>query len=259
MMKAFAVPLLFITLFFAETSHAETITIVGDSWCPYNCDLESENPGALVEIAQHAFSKHGITVDYKILPWSRAVNETREGKYTALVGASKDDAPGFVFPDIEQGLMRNGFYVKKDSSWKYTGIDALQSVSLGVIADYTYSDQLDPYIAANMANIKKVQIVSGDEALTLNIKKLLAGRIDTLIEAQAVMNYTLAQKNLAGQLKEAGFIEPTPQDNLYIAFSPNNKKSKEYATILAKELAAMRKSKQLQTILAKYNMEDWRK
>ena len=52
----------------------------------------------------------------KIVPWKRAIAETRSGRYHGAIGASKTDAQGFVFPEEE--LARNvlSFYIKKDAA-----------------------------------------------------------------------------------------------------------------------------------------------
>lgn len=242
---------------FSPARAAEPITIVADNWCPYNCDPASDHPGFMIEIAQKAFGKHGIAVEYSTMPWTRAIEETRNGKHTAIVGSSQKDAPDFVFPSISQGWMRNIFYVKKGNAWKYTGIDSLSQVSLGVIADYTYSDQLDAYVQQHTKNMKYIQVISGEDALNINIRKLLAGRIGALIEGKLVMGYTLAQKNLTDQIEEAGSLESSNQDHLFIAFSPKNPNAKKYADILSRETKAMRASGELKEILARYNVADW--
>jgi polar amino acid transport system substrate-binding protein len=45
---------------------------------------------------------------------------------------------------------------------------------------------------------------------------------------------------------------------VYIAFSPGNPKSQEYAQILSKGIQQLRASGELATILKKYGMSDWK-
>ena len=248
-----------ILMMIAGNAHAETITLVADNWCPYNCDPKSEKPGFVIEIAQKAFGKHGISIDYSVVPWTRAIEDTRQNKYTAIVAASRTDAPDFVFPSIPQGHMHNAFYVKKGNPWRFKDVDSLASVSVGVITDYTYGDMIDAYISKHKGNLKYIQAISGDNALETNVKKLHAGRIGALIEGQYVMNYYLAEHNLSDTLEIAGLLPPSDTDNLYIAFSPQYPKAKEYAAILSKELEIMRNNGELKAILAKYNVSDWSK
>ena len=162
----------------------DVITIRADEWCPYNCEPKSDLPGFMVEIAVKIFESKGHTVDYDIMPWARAIQDTRKGKYNAIIGAGKEDAPDFIFPAIEQAQMVNVFYVRKGFPWQYAGVASFKDNVLGVIKDYTYVEEIDVYISENAKNSKRVQIVSGDTALDSNIKKLLAGRVDILIEGR---------------------------------------------------------------------------
>lgn len=248
-----------LSFFLVSPARAETITIVADSWCPYNCDPSAERPGFMIEIAKKAFEKHGIAIEYKILPWARAIEETRKGNYTAIVGASLHDAPEFIFPNISQGWMQNRFYVKKGAPWRYTGLNSLSSVSIGIIAGYSYSEDIDSYLKANRNNMKYVQIVSGDNALEMNLGKLIAGRVGAIIEDTHVVRYHLSSHPEVKDIEEAGVIKNSAQSNLFIAFSPKNPRSQKYAEILGQEMRSIRSSGELQRILARYMIPDWNK
>lgn len=247
-----------LSFFMVSPARAETITIVADSWCPYNCDPSGERPGFMIEIAKKAFEKHGISVEYKIMPWARAIEETRKGKYSAIVGASLQDAPDFIFPNISQGWMQNRFYVGKDSPWRYQGGDSLSKISIGVIAGYSYSDEIDGYLKANRNNPKYVQIVSGDNALEMNLGKLMAGRVGAIIEDTHVIRYYLASHPEFTGVTEAGSIKNSKQSHLYIAFSPKHTQSQKYVEILGNEMRYLRASGELGKILARYMIPDWK-
>jgi polar amino acid transport system substrate-binding protein len=45
---------------------------------------------------------------------------------------------------------------------------------------------------------------------------------------------------------------------IYIAFSPANHKSKEYARILSEGIVSLRASGELKEILGKYGLDDWK-
>ena len=239
------------------TVRAETITLTADIWCPYNCDPKAAHPGFMIEMAQKAFAKHGISVEYIKQPWTRAIEETRKGKYTAIIGAAVRDAPDFVFPQVTEGKIQNVFYVKKGDKWRYTGIDSLKEISLGVIADYSYNTALDEYVAAHKNDAKHIQVIAGDDALDTNFKKLIAGRIGSYVEGEFVADHYIAEHKISGQVEEAGRAPPSVDDQLYIAFGPSGKKAKEYADILSQEVTAMRASGDLGKLLAAYNIKDW--
>lgn len=242
----------------SANAKAETITIAADPWCPYTCDANSEHPGFMVEIAQRAFKKHSIDVKYVVQPWARAIIESRRGKLTAIVGASKGDAPDFVFPNVTQGEMGNAFYVREGSAWRYTGPESLAKICVGAIKDYSYSENFNSYAKQHKADPARIQYASGDNPLDINVKKLLAGRIDAVIETTLVMKYYLATHAVSG-IKESGKTTPSDQDKLYIAFSPKDSNAARYAKILSDETTAMRSNGELQAILDVYKIDDWEK
>lgn len=237
----------------AQQASEKTISLVADEWCPYNCAPDSDAPGILIEIAQKAFEKEGIKVKYSILPWTRAIEETRQGKHHAIVGAAVADAPDFVFPSTPQFRMRNAFYTNLDSPWEYKGLASLKDVSLGIIRDYTYSDEIDVYVTENQDDLAKIQIAAGEDALATNIKKLLGGRITALAEDKNVVEMFLKDNpEYQGKLRLAGYIEDTPDNDIHVAFSPANEDSKRYAEIMAQETKRLIETGEIKAIVARY-------
>lgn len=248
----------------AATDATKEVRLLADPWCPHNCEDQAK-PGYMVEIAKKAFEKHGYKVTYEIVPWARAVEEVKQGKADAIVGAAKGDAPDFVFPSLEQGHSQNAYYTLPESKWEFKGHGSLEAVRLGSIAGYSYGDAADAYIEKNKGDMRRVQQVGGDKPLTLNLRKLRAGRIDTLIEEVSVMNYHLASEPGSPQVRVAGYDkEPAKDgsiyedDKLYLAFSPAKMTSKTLAEMLAAETKTMRESGELEQVLNTYNVKDWR-
>jgi polar amino acid transport system substrate-binding protein len=233
---------------------AATITIVADEWCPYNCEPGDEKPGYMIEIAQRALAAAGHDVEYRTMPWSRAIEEARRGRFDAIVGAAHGDAPDFVFPEHRMGVSANVFLVKRGNPWRFDGLDSLQQVSLGTIRDYSYGDPLDEYIAGNERDETRIQIVSGGTALDTNMRKLLAGRIDVLVEDRNVVEHALAGSELADAFEIAGDLG---EDDLFVAFSPAAEASDDYARLIDEGMQRLRASGELAAILRKYGVKDW--
>ena len=240
----------------ASPAAATEILLVADPWCPYNCEQTDTHPGFMVEIARHIFEKCGHTVKYINVPWARAIYGTREGQYDGIIGTGRDETPDFVFPDIEQGLARHTFYVKKGNPWRYDGLDSLEDITLGVIKNYSYGNLFNQYIQPNQHNPKRVQVVSGENGLALNIRKLMENKIDALIEDRAVFQHHLRQTNTTDPFEEAGVAD---REKVYIAFSPNMKKAETYADLLTRGMKTLRESGKLSEILKKYGLQDWKR
>lgn len=233
---------------------ADVISLRADNWCPYNCAPGSDKPGYLIEIAQRVFREAGHTVDYQKINWARAISETRKGKFNAIVGAAKSDAEDFVFPEESMGFAIGCFYTKPGMEWKYENPESLAKLKIGVIKDYSYSATMDAYITKHRQDTSRVEVVAGEDALLLNLKKLKMGRITAIFENDYVMNYTLSAHKGEFDVKQSGCIDNDP---IYIAFSPNHPQSRAYAKLLSTGVASLRKSGALKEILARYGLNNW--
>ena len=111
---------------------AAQITLVADTWCPYNCEPDSELPGFMVEAATMILGAAGHEVKYLLISdWDQALVDTREGKYNGVVGASPSDAIDFVYPAESMGVSQNLIYVRKGDAWKYGASGFVWGFSVG--------------------------------------------------------------------------------------------------------------------------------
>jgi polar amino acid transport system substrate-binding protein len=257
MIKPFGLAVLFGGLLasVATGARADVITIRADEWCPYNCAPDSDKPGYGIEIAKEVFTKAGHTIDYKNMAWARALEECAKGSVVAVIGTTKRESPNLVFPNEHIAVSDNTFVVKKGSAWKYAGPASLEKVKLGAIQGYGYDGEVGAYIEANAKDSKKIDMVGTDTALEMNLKKLVAGRIDATVDAKPVLEYKLGQMGLADKTELVGSVDSSLN---YIAFAPNHPKAKEYSAILDKGIAEMRASGRLKAILDRYKVSDWK-
>lgn len=246
--------LLTLILLIAPLCQGQILSIVADEWYPMNGTPNSARPGYMIELAKTIFSQHGIEVQYHTIPWNRAIEQTKEGKYNCVVGAYKSDARDFIYPKASWGLDVARFYVLKHDSWEFSGnIDSLRFRKLGVIEGYKYQDELDHYI--NTAKSMYVQSLKGNQALEKNIKKLLAKRIDTTIESENVFNAKIKEMGLEQHFQSAGHISPASK--MYLACSPNHPNSQKYVDMVDAAMPKLRQSGKLEAILNRYGLKDW--
>lgn len=241
-------------LILPQSASADEILLVADEWCPYNCAASTDAPGYMVELARYAFETQGHSVVYKIVPWPRAINGTRNGTYDAIIGAGKEEVPDFVFPDEPAGLAVHSFYVARTSNWNYTGLEALPEVTLGVIKEYSYGTLYRDYIKPNEGDSQRLSILSGDVALPRMINMLMLGRIDVMIEDKNVMDHQFMTRSDQHLIRAAGVA---CEEQLFIALSPANSKSAQYALLLDNALREMKASGALTELLNKYGIKPW--
>lgn len=234
---------------------AATVSLRADVWFPMNGEPGSARPGYMVEIATAAFKAGGHTVDYATMPWERTLISVREGRFDCAIGAYKEDAPDFVFPEEPLGMDQSFFWVKSGDAWRYNGLGSLKDRNIGLVGGYAYDEDFQKFVD-NPANGVKTQTLNADNALEQNIKKLLAGRIDLVLESDSVMKAKLADMGLADQVQHAGpLTEPVA---MYIACSPAKASSQDYVRLLTEGVRRLRASGELKAILDKYGLKDWR-
>tara|TARA_R110002167_G_scaffold88523_5_gene238762 strand:+ start:5284 stop:6054 length:771 start_codon:yes stop_codon:yes gene_type:complete len=232
---------------------AKSVSIRADHWFPMNGDPDSGNEGFMIDIAREVFAAGGYTVDYKLMPWERAIDSTRKGETDCIVGAYVDDAPDFLFPSENWGMDVTGYFTNTDSAWSFSGLNSLLDQKVGVIDGYAYGEELDVLVAERKDVFKAV---SGGNSLETNFKKLLAKRVDVVVESVAVGLAKVKELNLADKIKLAG--KDSTSAEIYISCSPVTANGKELIELVDKQTAALRASGQLEKILTKYGLSDWK-
>jgi len=252
-MRNFLFSSLLIASSLLASSENKVIRLAADEWCPHNCEEQSIRPGYMVEIATEAFKLYGYKVDYVVeKSWQEAIDKARSGEYNAVVGTAKSDVPDFIFPKTSLGIADNCYLSRTDSTWKFKGIESLSSQRLGVIVDYTYGDALNRYIFTHQKDPRKIQLVSGNNAIKYSLSKVKQGKLDVYVDECRVINYALMSRQDRSSFKIVGKMGDV--DELYIAFNPQNGKSKSYSAILDKGVDKLKKSGRYREILKSYGL-----
>ncbi|MEW6711055.1 MAG: transporter substrate-binding domain-containing protein, partial [Candidatus Riflebacteria bacterium] len=166
----------------------EKISIRADVWMPYNGEPGSDKPGYGIELINEIFKAKNIEVDYQNMPWNRAIEETRVGKFDCIIGAGKRDAEGFLFPEESMGFSLNNLFVKAGNPFKYAGLESIAGLKIGIIADYSYAEFFDKYVEQYKDDPKRIFVATGDNALEKMAKMVTAGRLDGFIENPLVVS-----------------------------------------------------------------------
>ncbi len=244
-----------------QTGHSvdaeRVVTVRADPWMPYNGDPNAELPGYMVEIMRAIYEPRGYVVDYRLMPWKRALETVKAGEFNAVIGAGEDRRPNFVFPEEEIGVSGSAWFVRKDFEWTYDGLDSLRDVRLATIADYTYTPELDAYVRDNQGT-ELVQPMKGENAFTRNVQKLLGGRVDVIYADPYVMDWELRQLGNEGALKIASIDKPEEFERIFAGFSKVREDSAELAAIFDEGVRELRASGKLRDIMSRYGLADWK-
>lgn len=240
----------------ATTAQADTVTLAADEWCPYNCAPGSDRPGYMIEIAARALARGGHRINYVVMPWSRALVETKTGRLDGAVGAATVEFPDAVYPKHALGRSGNvlAMNAQRAKDFTYTGVESLTGLRIGAARNYSYdSGPIDAYLAATEAS-GLIEFLSGTEVQSQNLRKLLAGRVDAVIENDNVMRLAIAEIQPRPHIALISVGSPT---DVSIAFSPAKSTSAHYAALIDETLVELRRSGELAALLARYNLTDW--
>lgn len=231
--------------------HADIWTIRADYWCPYNCAPEDAQPGYMIEILQRAARSNGHVLDYKLMPWPRALEQARLGTITGVVGMVASNRSGLVISD-KMGVDSTCVFVPKGSGLRYQkATDLRRFERVGIVEGYGYPDE---FIRWKDANPTKVRPLAGNNTLEMQAKKLASGRIDAFIENSNVVRF--AERSVAelGLAMNAGCMS---DDTLYFGYSAKHPRARDIKAQVDREVATMRRNGELQRLLAKYQVAPW--
>jgi len=242
-MNKLLLPVIFVLGSFA--AHAATITAAQDPWAPF-VQKDASSPGVSVEIIVEAFKTQGHTVDFKVMPWSRSLEEVKAGRVDVLVATwyTEDRTSYLKYSDpyLENSLK---FIKRSGDSFEYNGIDSLKGKTVGIVRNYGYGDEF-----LNAKTFKKPEA----NDFVSNAKKLTAKRIDLTLEDELVAKSTLS--NAGMNLSDFEFTNNALSVNpLHVTMGLANSNHSEYINAFNKGLAEIKSNGTFDKILAKYGIK----
>lgn len=204
--------------------------------------------GAAVELVREIMSemRHNVAID--VLPWTRSLLLTKEGKADAIFTAYKN-AEREAFLDFGNEILVPqvvSLYIKKGSKLTFKGdLKELRPYKIGTLNTISYGERFDK--AKDNLKLQTERV----EGLDQNFKKLAAGRIDYVISNRYSAAVELDRLKLDGEVVELPqAVEITPS---YIAFSKKNKLG-ALRDEFDKVLRGLKKSGRYHAILEKYKV-----
>jgi len=238
---------IFIVLLATSAWGGELIIVAPDFWCPYSCKASDANRGFTIDIIDAIFSAHGDRVKFVNMNYARALSEVRSGEATATPATYKNEAPDFVFPDEPISSSRYCFYTAANSQWKYTGVESIATLRIGIIKGYSYGDALDRAIRSKHYDFETEY---GDDLTIRMAKMMMAGRLDAFVEDEKLLAY-LRKMNPELKLRKAGCEKAS---DTYMAISPKSPQAQRYAKIFSDGMKELKRSGELTRILERYGI-----
>lgn len=233
---------------------AETLRFATIDYCPFTCDPAKAGgkEGFMTDVLRLAFEPAGYRIELEMLPYVRAVEAVREGNFDGIVVVGKDYAPDFIYPDRPTVIQRVAFLVNADTQWRYTGVESLRHVTVGIVRGYHY---VDPDLIAYLAdpgNAERVNVIHGSNTTQRGLRMLRRERITTFLEGEFSALYELDKLGVEEAVTIAGYTTTAFED--YTGFSPGNPNADRYAQILSATLSKLTRSGRLADLLSPYGI-----
>lgn len=230
------------------------ITITAEIWCPYACTPESEKPGILVEIVREIFEEEGISVSYNLMPWRRALMETERGGIDGVLGVVEGNRGELLLDDRGMGADETIIVVRKDSDFNYEGPESLNSMRLGVIANYTYDNNgdLDSYLQKRHLKHDRIVVIYRDEPIKSLVNMLSGYRIDAFLENRQVVIYEGKRMNFGDQIRT---VSTGLGDTVHIGFTPSDR-GRRNLDIYNRGLTRLLESGKVDEIARRYGLDE---
>lgn len=221
------------------------IVIAATDWAPYS-GSSLLNGGFLSEITITAFRKAGYDATLIILPWKRALEMTKEGKYDALLGASytKERTLFFAYPKHSWNN-HVFFFVKKETNRTYVTLKDFCPARIGVFLGSFYAERF-----------RKIGCLTVEEVPTIqqNIKKLLSDRIDLFIDSKDAVVYYI-NKEFPGHKNDIKTVLPCYEnDKIYLVISKKIPKSAQMIRDYDLGIKAIKADGSYQKIIEKHGI-----
>lgn len=238
-----------------EMEYQDEITLVADYWCPYNCSVEDDDQGFLVELASRALYAYGIKINYKMMSWHEALDAVQNGDVDGIIGISNIDGKNLLATKNPLEYSVTYAYTRTDTKWIYDGISSLNNKKLGVVMDYVLDDSINSYVMMTFPGDQKGFLIEDSAFATVeSIANLIDGDSDIFVEDQRVVDYYINKHGLDAYIRKAGRVSKEKMP-IYIALNRDHPKVRQYIRYLEDGIASIKATGEYNHLRLKYDMD----
>lgn len=179
---------------------------------PYITQLNQQPQGFVVDIVKTAFARIGQPIQIEFFPIARGQVRLLNGQADAFFSIKKTAEREQTMLFAQTPLMRQDyvFFVRKGSPWRFDGrFESLAGASVGVVSATSYGGRFDAAVQAG--SFPRLEPVTTHET---NFRKLIAGRVDTVICSRLVGLYYLGLLDGLDAVEVSGPVVETTQSHL---------------------------------------------
>ncbi len=152
---------------------ADKITVATSEYAPFTTS-DGKHGGFVNRVIAEAFKRKGVEVEFKYLPWKRAVEMSTDGTYVGLSFSFENEerAKNFYFSNPLSEHKELLFHLKSTKVPEWDKITDLKDFKFAATRGYTYTKE---FWSAAQSGALTVQETANDEQ---NFKKLAGSRVD---------------------------------------------------------------------------------
>ncbi len=202
------------------------ITVATLEYPPFIYSENDQAAGPIVDKVRSLFARLGVDAEITIYPIARGLSMVQKGEVDAYFSLKKT-------PEREKSLRYTGmplikqpfvFFSRNDSGIGWNGnIDDIKKYRIGIVSKTSYGSVFDEYVRNGI-------LTNIDEAQTFeqNVRKLIAGRVDLIINSYAVGQEISRKLNADNRI--VALSPPVETVDSYLAFT----KAKDYSSLAEK-------------------------
>lgn len=231
---------------FSSYLHASTkLTLAIDNSPPYSFEENGQPKGLLIEFAERFAQEVKLDLEVLFCPWARCLQLAKVGRADILLGLTKSTLRKqdylFIEPSLFITTQPFAFYYVKPEMEVQSPLD-LEHRLIGTTRGSNYYPEFD-----HNSKLQKIEL----NDISVQIKMLKQGRIDTFIYVSGVVEPYLEQYDLEGEVKVSSY---QAQDEIhgYLVLSKNSPLSPE---IISHTMTKLDEMKLMQMLFGKYGIK----
>lgn len=201
----------------------QTLHIATLEYPPFIYTRDGRVAGPTADTVRRAFAELGVAIDIQAYPIARGLAMVKTGEADAYftLKATPERQRDLLFTKV--ALIRQPFvlFARKGLRVAWTGsVAELRAYRIGVVAKTSYGPIFDAWVKT-----KALVDIEVSQSFEVNVKKLMAGRVDLIVSSQDVGRYLLRKLGAEGDV--AALSPPVEVVDSYLAFT----KARDYAAL----------------------------
>lgn len=196
---------------------SDTLRVAFNELPPWKVLVDNGQPGGIdIDFLELVAHRMGLEIEFTILPFKRGLKMLEIGEVDLMVGILRRPDRERIYHFVEPAYKTNSdkaFFILKGSEGLITSHEDLHTLTVGTQLGTKYYPRFDTDTAITRSAVKEID---------LNIKMLLAGRIDTFIVTETVGDYHVAHLKLDHRIAKAKFAH-RKQINVHMAISKRSR------------------------------------